>query len=139
MFNISYVSENDKSFWYTFDGQLSEGEFQLKTINKRGYIVYDAEKPIGIMRYNLMWDIIPFLTLIYLDEHSRGKGFGKQSILYWENEMRGLGFKMVMTSTRVDEEAQHFYRKLGYLDRGSLFLDNTPIEQAQEMVMIKIL
>jgi ribosomal protein S18 acetylase RimI-like enzyme len=60
-------------------------------------------------------------------------------MLHWENEMRELGFKMVMTSTQVDEEAQHFYRKLGYKDRGGLCLDGTPFEQPQEMFMIKML
>ena len=44
---------------------------------------------------------------------------------------------MIMTSTQVDEQAQHFYRKLGYRDRGSLFLDHTPLEQAQELLMVK--
>lgn len=53
--------------------------------------------------------------------------------------MSELGCKMVMTSTQVDEYAQHFYRRLGYIDRGSLFLDNTPFEQPQEMIMLKIL
>jgi len=27
----------------------------------------------------------------------------------WENEMRSLGYGVIMTSTQVDEEAQHFY------------------------------
>lgn len=53
--------------------------------------------------------------------------------------MSELGYKMVMTSTQVNEDAQHFYRKLGYIDKGAVFLDNTPFEQPQEMFMIKIL
>jgi hypothetical protein len=44
-----------------------------------------------------------------------------------------------MTSTQIDEEAQHFYRKLGYKERGGLFLDGTPFQQPQEVFMIKIL
>ena len=94
---------------------------------------------LGVMRYNLFMDNIPFLTLIYIEEAHQGKGYGKQALLYWESEMFGLGYRMVMTSTQVDEEAQHFYRKLGYIDRGSLFLDNTPIKQPQELLMIKVL
>ena len=31
--------------------------------------------------------------------------------------------KMVMVSTQVDEEAQHFYRKLGYKDAGGFVVD----------------
>jgi len=58
-------------------------------------------------------------------------------MLFWENEMSELGYKMVMTSTQVDEQAQHFYRNLEYRDKGGLFLDNTPFEQPQEMLMVK--
>jgi len=139
MFGIRYVFENDKSFWFSLDKHMHESEFELKIRDKRGYIISDGDKPVGVMRYNLFWDNTPFLTYIHLKESSQGKGFGRQAVLFWENEMRELGYKMVMTSTQVDEQAQHFYRKLGYMDRGSLFLDNTPFEQPQEILMIKIL
>jgi ribosomal protein S18 acetylase RimI-like enzyme len=137
MFEIRYVSESDKSFWYTLDEHLREIEFELKIRDKKGYIISDGDKPVGVMRYNLFLDNIPFLTLIELDEPYRRNGFGKLAMLYWEKEMLELGYKMVMTSTRIDEEAQHFYRKLGYLDRGSIFFDSTPFEQAQELIMVK--
>ncbi|MCL2707471.1 MAG: GNAT family N-acetyltransferase [Dehalococcoidia bacterium] len=58
-------------------------------------------------------------------------------MLLWEAEMRELGYKMVMTSTQINEQAQHFYRKLGYKERGSLFLDSTPLDQPQEVFMLK--
>ena len=139
MFEIRYVSETDKPFWFTLDRHLNEAEFALKIRDKRGYVISDGETLIGVMRYNLMWDNLPFLTLIYFDEVYRGKGFGRQAMLHWENEMRKLGYDMVMTSTQVDEQAQHFYRKLGYKDKGGLFLDNTPWEQPLEMFMLKVL
>ena len=139
MFEIRYVSETDKPFWFSLDRHLSESEFELKVRDGRGYIIGDDNKPIGVMRYNLFWDNTPFLTLIYIGESHQRKGFGKQAMLYWENEMRGLGYKMAMTSTQVDEQAQHFYRKLGYKDSGCLVLGSTPYEQPQEMFMIKTL
>ena len=139
MFQTKYVSEDDKSFWFTLDKHLRESEFELKVRDKRGYIICDGDEPVGIMRYNLFLDNIPFLTLIYLKESCRGKGLGRQAMLFWEDEMRELGYKMIMTSTQVDEQAQHFYRRLGYRDKGSLFLDNMPFEQPPEILMIKIL
>ena len=139
MFQIRYVSETDTSFWFTLDRHLRESEFALKVRDRRGYVISDGDRPVGIMRYNLFWDNTPFLTLIYLEEAYRGKGFGRQAMLFWENEMRGLGYTMTMTSTQVDEAAQHFYRKLGYKDRGGIILDDTPFEQPQEMVMLKVL
>jgi len=139
MFKIRYVTEINKPFWRTLDKHLSESELTLKIRDKRGYVISDGDKPIGVFRYNLFWDNTPFLTLIYIDESYRGKGFGAQALIYWENEMRELGYKMIMTSTQVDEQAQYFYRKLGYKDKGCICLDNTPFEQPQEMIMLKIL
>lgn len=139
MFAVKYVSGLDKAFWFTLDNDLSESEFLLKIRDRRGYVISDGDKPVGVMRYNLLWDTTPFLTFIYFVEAYRGKGFGGRAMLFWENEMRELGYKIVMTSTRVDEQAQHFYRKLEYKDRGGLFLDNTSLDQPQEMFMLKTL
>ena len=139
MFQIRYVSEMDRAFWFSLDEHLSEQEFVRKIRDKQGYVMFHGKEPVGLMRYNLFWDRIPFLNLIYIKESHHGKGLGKQAMLLWENEMRELGHKMVMTSTQVDEGAQHFYRKLGYQDRGALFLDGTPFAQAQELFMIKAL
>jgi ribosomal protein S18 acetylase RimI-like enzyme len=137
MFASRYVSDSDKAFWFSLDKHLSESEFALKVRDRRGHVISDNGKAIGVMRYNLFWDNTPFLTLIYIDGAYQGKGYGRQAMLHWENEMRGLGYKMVMTSTQADEQAQHFYRKLGYLDRGCLVLDNTPYGQPLEILMIK--
>lgn len=139
LLDIRYVSGHDEPFWFSLDKQLSKSEFDLKIRDRRGYVICLDGTPIGLMRYNLIWDIMPFLTLIYIMDAYHGKGYGTQALLYWENEMRGHGHKMVITSTQVDEQAQHFYRKLGYIERGSVFLDSTPFEQAQEMFMIKVL
>ena len=139
MFTIKYACKEDKDLWFSYDRHLSENEFLLKCRDKRGYIISDNEKPVGIMRYNLFWDTIPFLTLIYIDNAYQRRKFGSQAMLYWENEMSKLGYKMLMTSTQIDETAQHFYRELGYIDRGAIFLDSTPFEQAQEVILVKLL
>ena len=137
MFTIRYACEEDRTFWFTLDSHISESEFSLKCRDKRGYIILDNDKPIGIMRYNLLWDIVPFLTFINIQDENQRKGYGRQAMIFWENEMSELGYKMLMTSTQVDEEAQHFYRELGYMDRGGISLDNTPLEQPQEMFLVK--
>ena len=50
MFTIRYVRKDDKTFWGTLDKHLSVNEFLLKCRDKRGYIISDNEKPVGIMR-----------------------------------------------------------------------------------------
>lgn len=54
-----------------------------------------------------------------------------------KQEMRQFGYGMVMTSAQVDENAQHFYRKLGYKDSGCLVIDIPKYAQPMEMFLIK--
>jgi hypothetical protein len=58
---------------------------------------------------------------------------------FWESEMADRGYKVCMTSTMVNEESQHFYRKIGYKDCGCLVLDIPGFEQPMEMFLIKAL
>ena len=138
MFNIKYATEEDLVFWNSLD-DLKSCQKKKLIENNRAYIICDGEIPIGIMRYNFMWDEIPFLTLIYiLDEYHR-KGFGRLAMALWEAEMKVLGHKMVMTSTRADEEGQHFYLALGYAEMGRLSFEGTYMEQDDEIILRKIL
>jgi len=59
MISLWHVQHEDKPFWFAIDKR----EFALKVCDKRGYIIRDGDKPIDILRYNLLWDNIPFLTL----------------------------------------------------------------------------
>ena len=139
MTTIKYVKESDKDFWYTLDKHLPASEFSKKMRDKMGYVIYEDDIPVGLLRYNLFWDNTPFLNLIFIDREQQKKGFGKKLMEHWEKEMKELGYGMVMVSTQVDEEAQHFYRKLGYKDSGSLVIDVAGYEQPMEMFMIKAL
>jgi hypothetical protein len=44
---------------------------------------------------------------------------------------------MLLTSTQVDEDAQHFYRRLGYKYCGGLTVDVPGYEQPMELFMVK--
>lgn len=83
---------------------------------------------VGWLRFNLFWDSIPFMNMLYFTEEQRRKGYGRTLVEFWENEMLKNQYKTVMTSTRADEKAQFFYRKLGYRDCGSLLLPDEPLE-----------
>lgn len=137
MTEIKFVTNEDKAFWYTLDGHLSEEQFEFKVRDKMGYVFFEDGKPAGILRYNLFWDNTPFCTMLFVDWPFQKKGYGKNLMERWEDDMKAKGFGMVMVSTRVDENAQHFYRKLGYKDCGGFTLDIPGYEQPMEMIMTK--
>lgn len=138
-FAIRYVEKKDQEFWYSLDKHLPKREFEKKVRDQMGYMILKDGVPVGIMRYNLFWDNTPFLTLIFIEETYQKEGLGHHAMSYWEREMKSLGYDFVMTSTQVDENAQHFYRKLGYKDCGCLMLDIPGHEQPMEMFMMKAL
>lgn len=41
-------------------------------------VLCDDEKIIGVLRYNLFWQSIPFLDLQFIDEAYRGQGWGSK-------------------------------------------------------------
>ena len=137
MIEIRYIHRDDKEFWFSLDKHLSEPEFNNKVRDNRGYILLDDNKPVGLLRYNLFWDNTPFCNLIYINNECQGKGFGKLLIEYWENDMKSQGYGMLLTSTQVDESAQHFYRKLGYKDCGGFVIDIKGYEQPMELFLVK--
>lgn len=137
MLKIRYLTVSDKEFWYRLDKHLPETEFENKVHTKRGYILLLDEKPIGLLRYNLFWDNTPFCTMLFVDPEYQRKGYGKQLMEYWENDMKQQGYGMLLTSTQVDEEAQHFYRKLGYKDCGGFVIDVPEYAQPMEMFFLK--
>ncbi len=137
MIEVRYVENEDKEFWYSLDKHLPEQEFDKKVRDRQGYVITDGDVKVGILRYNLFWDNTPFCTMLFVDWSKQKMGYGRELMMHWESDMKKQGYGMVMTSTQVDENAQHFYRKLGYKDCGGFTLDIPGFEQPMEMFMSK--
>ena len=137
MVEIRYAQEGDQAFWFTLDRHLSRKEFAEKVRTHRAYVLLVNQKPTGLLRYNLFWDNTPFCTLLFVDWAQQNKGYGSMLMQFWEKDMKEQGYGMLMTSTQVDEDAQHFYRKLGYKDCGGIVMDIPGYEQPMELMMCK--
>lgn len=94
----------------------------------RVLVAYEGGYFAGWMRWNLFWDEIPFLNMLFLLEPYRGQGLGRALMAEWEARMCAQGYEQVMTSTQANECAQHFYRRLGYADIGAFALPGDPLE-----------
>ncbi len=130
---IRYANKNDITTLKKYDKHIWEIELKNSINAKRVLILLHNDTFIGWLRFNLFWDNIPFMNMLYMLEDYRGKGYGKQLVGFWEKEMLKNGYKMVMTSTLSNEDAQFFYRKNGYVDCGSLLLPKEPLE----IIMLK--
>ena len=125
---IRLAKNNDFLWLKRHDKYISEEILKSKISNNEIYVVETNEEIIGWLRYNLFWDFIPFMSMIYFLEEFRNIGLGTKLLKYWENKMKKNGYKNVLTSTQSNEEAQHFYRKLGYTEIGGFKYFNDPYE-----------
>jgi ribosomal protein S18 acetylase RimI-like enzyme len=126
--NIRYAVMDDYPWLIAHEKHISEKILKHKIENLELYVVENNDKIIGWLRYNLFWDNIPFLNMLYFLEEYRRIGIGTRLVKYWENEMRQKGYKIVFTSTLSNEEAQHFYRKMGYKEIGGIKYLDEPYE-----------
>ena len=133
------MTEEDKTFVLGFDSHMDEACFRNRVLTKTGFVLWEEENPVGLMHHCLLWDRMPFLNLLYIVEEKRGQGFGKKAMESWEAELKRRGCQIALLSTQADETAQHFYRKLGYVDCGGLLFQNTPLDQPMEVFFRKVL
>ena len=136
---LKHMEDSDKAFVMSIDTHVNDEQYANRVLTKSGYVIWDGDEPVGLMHHAVLWDNLPFLNLIYMKEECRGKGYGTEAMRLWEEDMKNRGYKMVLISTQVDEDAQHWYRKLGYVDCGGLLMNGTPFEQPMEMFMRKVL
>jgi GNAT superfamily N-acetyltransferase len=112
---------------------------ELASVVARGRVLLLADEtaaePWGWLRWGLFWDAVPFMNLLYVVEGHRGRGLGRLLVTQWEARCRVAGHDLVLTSTMSDEQAQHFYRHLGYVDSGVLQLP----DEAPELLLRKTL
>lgn len=121
MIEIRYATIADKEILLSKDSHIKESVWEETIKSSREIIMFVDNNFAGWLRWNLFWDEIPFMNMLYFLEEYRGKGYGTQMVRFWESEMIKLGYDKVMTSSQANEFAQHFYRKLGYQDAGGFF------------------
>lgn len=126
--NIRMANKSDLYSLLQYDKHIKQEELEHSIIRERVFVIEEDGHFSGWLRYNLFWDNTPFMNMLYILDEFKGRGFGKALTLCWENKMEQRGYELVMTSTLSNEQAQHFYRKLGYRDAGSLILQSGPLE-----------
>lgn len=105
---IRYANENDIEIISKYDKHISKEELANIIKLKRVIVMYEDDKFVGWLRYNLFWDNTPFMNILYLLDNERGKGNGSRLVIFWENEMKQKNYEFVLTSTQSNEEAQFF-------------------------------
>ena len=125
---VAFAGLDDLDFLAREDHHVTRDVIRDKIARREVMVAHVENRRVGFLRHGYFWDEIPFMNLLWVEEQSRGKGYGTQLVSFWESEMRKLGHDSVMTSSLSSERAQHLYRRLGYVDVGSLLMPDEPLE-----------
>lgn len=122
MIRVRLATSADQGFLHENEHDIDPVE--LSDIQHRGrtLVAEVTGQNAGWLRWGLFWDTVPFMIMLFVLEKYRGLGVGRRLVDVWERQRVEAGRTMVLTSTMANEAAQHFYRKLGYVDTGSLLL-----------------
>ncbi len=131
---IEHARRDDLAFLIQSDSHVRDME--AKVFRREVLVARLSGAPVGWLRFNYFWDTIPFMNMLLVLAPHRGQSVGTRLVKFWEAEMLSLEYHQVLTSTQVNETAQHFYRKLGYIDVGGFLL---PSEPNEELLLHKIL
>lgn len=137
MVNIRRATESHLKFWASVDERYNEKTVKKRILQGLAYLISEDEVPVGVISYAMLWDDLPFLSLIKILPKYRGRGIGREAIYAFERELKEEGFRALLTSTQTDEQAQFFYRAMGYEECGCLIGDKLPEKQPMEMFFIK--
>lgn len=129
MASVRTATAADLAFLVEHDNHIGAASLD-DAVQHRRILIADLEpsSTVGWLRWGLFWDEIPFMNMLFVVEKHRRTGCGSELVAAWERQAQSAGHKMVMTSTLADEDAQHFYRRLGYVDTGCLLLPGESTE-----------
>ena len=116
--SVRWAEQGDLEF-VGQDG-YTKGEVVQRKIEQREVLVVEVDGRLaGYLRFEFLWSIQPYLSLIRVLGDYRGKGAGRALLEHLENVLRSQGHTVLFSSSQVDEaEAQEWHRHMGFQECG---------------------
>lgn len=93
---------------------------------------------LGLIHYTRLWADVPFLNMIVLAPHARGKGYSRVLLDDLVQRLRAQGYAALLSSSQTDEpEPQAWHVHMGFTSNG--IIENIADEGIGEVVFRLIL
>lgn len=117
--SFRFASPMDVESCLCFDDTISHEHMQQRIEGYEILVASRGDTIIGYLKLQYLWDTKPFLSLIRIAENERGKGIGRHLLEYTCHFLEMNGFKVLFSSSQVNEEApQKWHRKMGFAECG---------------------
>ncbi len=136
--NIRFANEADIPNLKKLDSWTKDIMWHRKIFGQEVIVLEAENQIIGLIRYDLLWSTVPFLSLIFVEENYRGKGYSRQMLEFLKMHLRSEGYVALLSSSQTDEpEAQNWHRHIGFKSNG--IIENIADDDIGEIVFRMLL
>ncbi len=88
---------------------------------------------IGLLRYELLWTTVPFMSLIEIEAEHRGRGYSRLLLSFLTEHLKAQGYVALLSSSQTDEPGpQRWHLHMGFRSNG--IIENVMDEGIGELV-----
>jgi N-acetylglutamate synthase-like GNAT family acetyltransferase len=127
--DVRFATANDLGWILRMHERMLEKYPPMKraielAVQERQLIVPELNgQVIGCLRFEYLGGAVPYIVMLFVspDEY-HGQGVGTAMLEFLEDHLRGLGYKLLLSSSETFEpRPQAWHRKRGFRETGILF------------------
>jgi GNAT superfamily N-acetyltransferase len=115
---VRFAARDDLDF--VSQDQFMPGQIVARKIEAREVLLAELDgRPVGYLRLEYLWSLVPYISLIVVREGYRRQGVGKALLGFCLAYLAQDGHPWLYSSSQADEpEPQAWHRHMGFQDCG---------------------
>ena len=115
---VRFASLSDLDF-VAQDHYIPADVVRRKIDDQEVVVALRNDAPVGHIRLEYLWSLVPYLALIYVQPDHRRQGVGRAMLRYLESFLRHQGYETLYSSSQADEPSpQAWHRAVGFVECG---------------------
>lgn len=116
--HVRFAAHNDLAF-VSRDEHITTDAVARKIDQQEVILAEIAGEPVGYLRLEYLWSIVPYIALITVEDDHRRNGIGKALLQFTSQYLVQNGHTQLYSSSQADEpEPQAWHRHMGFEDCG---------------------
>ena len=113
------IAESADLDFVSQDGYIPKEEVSWKIQRKECFVLSVDGKPVGYLRIEYLWSMLPYISLIIIQEAYRMRGYSRDLLGFVEEFLKEKGHKVLFSSSQADEPLpQAWHRHMGFEECG---------------------
>lgn len=133
--SVRLAREDDLPALQRLDRWPKERVWRHKIAGGEVLVLEQGGRVVGLVRYELLWTTVPFMSLIEIEPEHRGRGYSRLMLAFLKEHLKAQGRVALLSSSQTDEPAaQRWHLHMGFRSNG--IIENVMDEGIGELVYV---